>query len=77
MERTKNWGEDRVYFCDDQGKLKSLPASWTDLEPVDAFVALSSGRALFRPDDLLRLAELLVGLDSQSAGKVTSEERHL
>jgi hypothetical protein len=64
LSRTKNWGEDRVYFYDDAGRLKSLPASWTSLRPVDAFVALSGGRALFRPEDLLRLADLLSDRES-------------
>lgn len=28
--RKQNWGEDRVMFYDAQGRLRSLPASWTD-----------------------------------------------
>jgi len=30
-----------------------MPTSWTDLEPVDPYVALSSGRSFFQPEDLL------------------------
>ena len=55
----KTWGEDRVFFYDEQGQLKSLPASWTSFGAVDPFVALSGGQALFRPEDLLKLADLL------------------
>ncbi|MGH9107424.1 MAG: DUF5372 family protein [Acidimicrobiales bacterium] len=57
------WGEHRVFFRKpaDQ-RVCSLPASWTDVEAPDAFVAMAAGRSLFRPDDLLALADLLEGL---------------
>jgi hypothetical protein len=57
------WGEQRVFFRKpgDQ-RVRSLPASWTDVEPPDAFVVVSAGRSLFRPEDLLALADLLDGL---------------
>ena len=57
------WGEHRVFFRKpgDQ-RVYSLPASWTDVEGPDPFVALSAGRSLFRPADLLALADLLEGL---------------
>ncbi len=47
-------------------RVRSLPASWTDVEEPDAFVALSAGRSLFRTEDLLTLADLL---DSMRPGK--------
>lgn len=49
-------GDQRVY---------SMPASWTDVEGVDLFVALSAGRSLFRIEDLLALSALLEKLDSK------------
>jgi hypothetical protein len=57
------WGEHRVFFRKpgDQ-RVRSLPASWTDVEAPDTFVVVSAGRALFRPEDLLALADLLDGL---------------
>jgi Family of unknown function (DUF5372) len=57
------WGEHRVFFRRpaDQ-RVYSLPASWTDVEAPDTFVAMSAGRSLFRPADLLALADLLDGL---------------
>jgi hypothetical protein len=55
----RNWGEDRVYFYDDDGQLKSVPSLWTSLGEVDPFVVFSGGRSAFRPRDLLALAELL------------------
>jgi hypothetical protein len=57
------WGEHRVFFRKpaDQ-RVYSLPASWTDVEGPDPFVAQSAGRSLFRPADLLALADLIGGL---------------
>jgi hypothetical protein len=65
------WGEHRVFFHDpaDQ-RVCSLPASWTDVEGPDAFVAISAGRSLFRPEDLLALADLLDGFGSASGDRV-------
>ncbi|HKX27959.1 MAG TPA: DUF5372 family protein [Blastocatellia bacterium] len=57
-----NWGKDRVYFHDSDGKLSAVPAAWTDVIAPDPFVAVSAGRSLFRLDDLLRLAELVASL---------------
>jgi len=54
-----NWGEDRVYFYDQSGKLAAVPVSWTDYLPPHPFVAVSAGRSLFRFEDLIKLAELL------------------
>jgi hypothetical protein len=54
------WGEHRVFFRKpaDQ-RVYSLPATWTDVEGPDPFVAQSAGRSLFRPADLLALADLI------------------
>jgi hypothetical protein len=54
----KTWGEDRVFFYD-AGRLRALPANWTDAAPVVPFVAIAAGRAHFRLEDLLQLAELV------------------
>ena len=64
----QNWGEDRVYFRDAAGQLRSVPAHWTDLFPPDPFLALAAGRACFRPRELQQLAELLAGLGSVQCG---------
>jgi hypothetical protein len=39
-----NWGENRVYFCDGQGRLKAVPAEWTDVFPPDPFIVIAGGR---------------------------------
>ncbi|MHC4091879.1 MAG: DUF5372 family protein, partial [Planctomycetota bacterium] len=57
--RRQNWGEDRVVFHDADGRLISLPARWTSVCVPDPFVVVAAGRAPFRVEDLLRLAELV------------------
>ena len=58
----QTWGEDRVFFFDDDGVQRSLPRGWTDAGDVDAFVALAAGRSALRVAELLELVELLEGL---------------
>lgn len=55
------WGEDRVFYYDHNGRLKSFLVNVTDLFPVDAFTEISAGRSAFRVDDLLELRERLDG----------------
>jgi len=60
------WGEYRVFFYDEQGALKALPASWTNAGTLDPFVTLSAGRAHFQPADLLALVGMLERLRDPS-----------
>src|SRR5690349_1574657 len=39
--RRQNWGEDRVMFFDDQGRLRSMLTTWTSLAGEDAFAQAS------------------------------------
>jgi hypothetical protein len=55
----RTWGEDRVFFFEDDGVQKSLPRAWTDAADVDVFVALAAGRCPFRVVDMLALAEIV------------------
>jgi len=55
----QNWGEERVYYHDESGRLCLIPIAWTSLACVDPFVEIAAGRAMFRPEDLLRLAEFV------------------
>jgi hypothetical protein len=57
-----NWGEDRVYYYDEQKQLKSFLLSWTSAQPLDPFVVLAAGRSPFRINDLLELVALLQGV---------------
>jgi hypothetical protein len=59
VDRRNAWGEDRVYFHDDAGRLRRLPAAWTNVGAPDPFVATAAGRSCFRVDDLLQLVALI------------------
>jgi hypothetical protein len=58
VTRKLTWGEDRVFYYDASGKLKSLLTNVTDLVSKDAFDRISAGRSAFRVDDLLELQGL-------------------
>jgi Family of unknown function (DUF5372) len=58
VTRKLTWGEDRVFFYDPSGKLKSLLTNVTDVVAKDAFDRISAGRSAFRVDDLLELRHL-------------------
>jgi hypothetical protein len=66
VARRRNWGEDRVYYHDEQGELGSLPTGWTDAADADPFVVMAAGRSLFRIADLLELADLVEQVRSRS-----------
>jgi Family of unknown function (DUF5372) len=55
----QTWGEERVFFLDEDGTLKSLPTAWTDAAAPDVFVVVAAGRSPFRAEDLVALAELV------------------
>ena len=52
------WGEWRVYYLTKKGDTSYLPASWTDVRPLDPFVEQARGRAIARVEDLLALAKM-------------------
>jgi len=62
----RTWGEDRVFFFDEDGVQRSVPRAWTDVADVDPFVALAAGRSPFRVEDLIALAGLIDGLRGAS-----------
>jgi len=53
------WGEARVFFYNDTGRLCSIPAAWTSIGPIDPFVETSAGRSPFRVADLLELNRMI------------------
>ena len=59
-----NWGEDRAYFRDKGGKLRSIPAQWTSVVAEDPVVVVGRRSSHFRAEDLLELADLLRRLQS-------------
>ena len=58
VTRKHNWGEDRVFYYDQAGAMKSFLSNVTDLLPADAFEQLSAASA-FRADDLVTLRRLI------------------
>ncbi len=40
VEHKLNWGEDRVWLHDENGRLFSLPAGWIDVVALDLFVVI-------------------------------------
>jgi hypothetical protein len=59
VTRKLTWGEDRVFYYDQAGALKSFLSNLTDLVSEDAFAHISAGRSAFRVDDLVELRRLL------------------
>ena len=59
FEHRQDWNGDRVYFHDEGGCLRSVPAGWTDIAGADPLEVMGKGRARFRIDDLIRLVELI------------------
>ena len=69
FEHRQDWNGDRVYFHDESGCLRSVPAGWTppglerrsgvDVAGADPIEVIGKGRARFRIDDLIRLIELI------------------
>ena len=61
----RGFNYEKVEGRDAAGVLISVPLAFTDAAvEEDPFLAVSAGRALFRAEDLLRLAEVLAGLES-------------
>ena len=61
MFHAHNWREDRVWFHDPAGRLRSLPANWTDVLAESPFNVVAAGRAALRVEELLELARLISG----------------
>ena len=59
VTRKLTWGEDRAFYYDSAGALKSFLSNVTDLIPQDDFGRVSAGRSAFRLDDLLELRRCL------------------
>jgi Family of unknown function (DUF5372) len=55
--RRRYWGEDRVVYAGDGGRLCTIASAFTDIDPVDEFRLAAAGRAAFRTTDLLALCE--------------------
>jgi hypothetical protein len=54
-----NWGGDRVSYAGPDGRLRTLPVEWTDIQEPDLVVMVGAGRAFFRTDRLRQLRKLV------------------
>ncbi|MCP4387373.1 MAG: transposase [Gammaproteobacteria bacterium] len=66
VTRRLNWGEDRVMYFNQEGKLRSMLTSWTSVAESDLFAQVAAERSWFRFDDLLALGEHLDALGQKS-----------
>lgn len=66
----RTWGEDRLFFYDERGRLIALPASWTDFVRPDPFIKIAAGRSLFRAEDLCELVEQIRSLHKKDGEHV-------
>ena len=64
VTRGQNWREDRAWFHDRTGRLRCVPANWTDLVVDDPFNVVADGRAALRTQELLELVQLIGALRS-------------
>ena len=78
LDRRRAWGEDRVYFYDQGGALRRMPAEWTSAGTENLFVQVSAGRSYFRVADLLKLADLLERVvEASHRADVATERRNV
>ena len=70
--RRQNWGEDRVMFFDEAGRIRSVLASGTNVDEPDLFSQAAGGKSFLRLDDLANLAVLIdeMGRARESLGDV-------
>jgi hypothetical protein len=61
----QNWGEELLYYRNEEERLVSIPARWTDRVAFDPVVTISAGRSPFRLQDLLELTRLLEALGQE------------
>jgi len=54
----QSWGEDRVFYCQQDGRITSVPACWTSIYEPHPFNVVSNGRSVFRFQELLELIRL-------------------
>jgi len=73
VDRRRTWGEDRVYYHDDAGKLCRMSAQWTSAAEGDLFVLTSAGRSSLRVSDLLELVGVIE--QHQTAAKALKPRR--
>ena len=64
------FGESYLYFYDDRGFLREIPAVWTDFLKTDVFAELADGRSPLHAETLLELADLVERWAKELGGHV-------
>jgi hypothetical protein len=54
------WGERRVTVELPGGTYRSIPVGWTDVVAEDPYISVGGGRSLFRLEDLIELAQMVM-----------------
>ena len=54
----QTWGEDRMFYRQEDGRITSIPACWTSIYELRPFNVISKGRSVFRFQELLELVRL-------------------
>jgi hypothetical protein len=67
VEHRSIFAQSYLYFHDDCGHLREIPASWTDFVKEDALVEMADGRSPLHAGCLLELAELVQHLAGEGA----------
>lgn len=70
MEYRRIYGESYVYFHDECGQLREIPAVWTDFVKADIFVESAGGRSPLHAQALRDLADLVGRLASEQGEHV-------
>jgi hypothetical protein len=62
----RGFGEELACFREGRS-VRWMPLGWTSLAAPDSFLEASAGRAWFRPEDLVRVADLIEGLRGRAS----------
>ena len=70
VDRRRSGDGERLYLEVTPGRVVTVPGAWTSLGPADPWLEVAGGRALFRIDDLLRLADLVASVGAEATDAV-------
>jgi hypothetical protein len=63
-------GEQRAYYIDENNDIRSIPLSWTDVQPTDPFLVMAGGRSPLRTPELIELVKRIEELSDVSERNV-------
>jgi hypothetical protein len=66
----RSWRTEYVDLVDENNQVIAIPIGWTSAASIDPFVEFSAGRSFFRIEDLVRLVDLINGLQIQPSADV-------